>query len=496
MHIVAVLSCVLVSGFSAKAFQTDTSSFAALDGMLDGYLQAMRPLTVQEQQEECDFLISSCSDSLVRQHVALKLYGSYMTSDIMGVEAVAIHIADRWFLTGEVRMKNDIDLMNARIYAEFNRQSLVGMKAPPLDLYRIDGTAESLFGNTGERCSVLYFFDTGCPECLAQSILMRRMLEDEDVRADVYAVYVGTDSLKWRQYVSERLNIKKEGISVHNLWDPECSSTFQRKYGVLQTPGIFLIDRSNVIIGRGLDAVSLMQMLKNEMAVEDYRYGGEESDAVFAEYFMALGPDFKSSDVDSLASHIQEKTGADMIAFKHLTGDLMYWLSCQRDGRYREGCLRLIDGSILSRPDIWNMPEDTLEVVDYAMMMRDLLSRARPGTTIAGVEVRARMRRHGTDCGRQRKWHLDRLPEGTCVIFYSPSCQLCRESLERAGAMSRADRKMRFLLVNIDEAGPDVNLQDIFDLSMLPYITILGRGGRVLARYVDFLSASFGDAGK
>ena len=154
-------TCSMLAG----AQQTpDSASFAALGAKLDSYMEAMAPLSVQEQEKECSFLIESCTDSLVRQYVALKLYSSYISSDVMGVEAVAIDIADNWFFNGKIRMKNDIDLMNARIYAEFNRRSLVGKQAEELTLYTAEGDSLSLFGGEGprRRYSVLYFYDTGC----------------------------------------------------------------------------------------------------------------------------------------------------------------------------------------------------------------------------------------------------------------------------------------------------------------------------------------------
>jgi hypothetical protein len=44
----------------------------------------------------------------------------------MGAEAVAIHVLDKWFIDGPVRMYDDVDLLHARIFADFNRQSLIG----------------------------------------------------------------------------------------------------------------------------------------------------------------------------------------------------------------------------------------------------------------------------------------------------------------------------------------------------------------------------------
>ena len=107
---------------ASSAQQLDSAKRVLLDEKLAEYTAAIEREGVQVQKEECDFLIGSSTDSLVRQYVALRLYDHYMSSKVMGAEAVAIHIFDTWFLPGKVSMGDDIDLMTARVYADFNRQ--------------------------------------------------------------------------------------------------------------------------------------------------------------------------------------------------------------------------------------------------------------------------------------------------------------------------------------------------------------------------------------
>ena len=71
----------------------DSARTARLDGLMAQYftLRAGEPAAVQGA--EMDGLISSCRDSLLRQYVALRIYGHYIGSKVMGDEAVAIGIA-------------------------------------------------------------------------------------------------------------------------------------------------------------------------------------------------------------------------------------------------------------------------------------------------------------------------------------------------------------------------------------------------------------------
>ena len=168
---VLVTAAVLGIRFPAYA-QLDTSVTNSLGKKLDQYMALLEMEPVRVKCEEADFLIESCSDSLVRQFTcsdslvrqftAIRLYSHFMESRLMGDEAVSIHIFDKWFAPGTVRMQSELEFMNARIFAEFNRQSLIGMKAPELTLEDMDGNWHSLFedGIFSDRLSVLFFYDS------------------------------------------------------------------------------------------------------------------------------------------------------------------------------------------------------------------------------------------------------------------------------------------------------------------------------------------------
>jgi hypothetical protein len=257
LHILASLA--ILAAAPKAAAQPDQARLAALDSMVVRYVGAIRSADMDTKASEADFMIGSCTDSLVRQRVALKLYSLYVDSPLMGEEAVAIHIYDTWFATGRVAMASELDLMNARIFADFNRSTLLGMDAPPLLLRRPDGSCESL-PLPGHSC-ILYFYDTGCSSCTAQTILLPYVLEKVDFKTDLYAIYTGTDEKLWTSYTSEHFKIDNPLVTVHHLWDPEIESDYQRLYGVLSTPRMYLVEPQGTLIGRRLDVESLGRLM-------------------------------------------------------------------------------------------------------------------------------------------------------------------------------------------------------------------------------------------
>ena len=98
--IVLLLAFAAFTGVSGMGDLPDSLNMAKLDKMLDNYVEAISRESLETKMGECDFLINSVSDSLTTQHIALKLYDYYKDSQLMGDEAVAIHIYDTWFKPG------------------------------------------------------------------------------------------------------------------------------------------------------------------------------------------------------------------------------------------------------------------------------------------------------------------------------------------------------------------------------------------------------------
>ena len=465
----------------------------ALSAKLMEYFEAMKYESVQVQMGECDFLIESTSDSLLRSHVARTIYDHYSKSPVMGAEAVAIHIYDQWYKPGLVKMGSDMELLGAQIFAEFNRLSQIGCKAPELTMEASDGSLVQLFQDSDKQNGfrVLYFYDTDCSNCKIQSILLSNLLATESFPVEFYAIYTGDDRESWMKYISERFDIPETSAQVKHLWDPEIDSDFQRKYGILQTPRMFLVAPDGVITGRGLDAYALSQMLHQIFDPVNLEYGSQESAALFDGIFAGVAPSI--SDVRMLADQIALSTlpKGDTVMFRQMTGDYLYYLSTRSGEGIKEGLGYLID-TYITENKAWRSEDDSLKIVGFASIMNDLLSKAKPGTQIAdlkvpGVMVTAKWEKDYK--GSLRKLGADR----NIIIFYTEGCHVCAAEKQAARELAASDKTVAVLMVNVDEimrSNPALasKLFDKFDLSSLPYIIDVNRNGLILRRYLSLVS--------
>ena len=296
------LLTALAALLAALMLRAQDDRFDALDSKLEEYFAAMAGEPLSVQNAECDFLIESCQDSLVRQFVTLKIYDHYLKSRIMGDDGVAVHVADTWLIPGKVAMHSDMDLLNAKVFAEFNRQSVLGAEAPLLTLQA--PTGEEMTVPESGRYSVLYFYDTSCSTCRIETPRLCNFLKTTEFPLTAVAVYTGDDAAAWARYRTSSLDV----AGMIHLWDPSLDSDFQRKYGVLQTPRMFLVAPDGTIVGRGLDTPALSMLVSKFSGKEDYVYGAQESTALFDRIFAGYDDDLKPSDILDIASYIAERT--------------------------------------------------------------------------------------------------------------------------------------------------------------------------------------------
>lgn len=251
--------------------QVDSASRAKLSDMLEQYYDAMIFEDNAVKESECDYLIESCKDSLVRQFVATEILEHYMDPPLMGEEVVAIYIYEKWFMTKRVQIADSWKDFEANAFYQFNHQSMIDMKAPEITLYDQLGKEYIL---PGEGLSIVYFYDTSCAKCKLTSAWLPSVLANVSIPLVFYAVYCGADTEQWHDFACSFYK-SSENVKVLHLWDPQMDSDYQMKYGVTSTPKLFFIDDTHIIRGRRLDRNALEQILT---IYESYYYGQSEKE--------------------------------------------------------------------------------------------------------------------------------------------------------------------------------------------------------------------------
>lgn len=518
-----VVGVALCLAFTFPAWaQGDLDSLGRL---LNEYTRALDAYGASYKSAECDDIIAYCRDDSTRNFTARHLFRHYLDSPLMGDEAVAIHLYDRWFASA-IPFASEEEAFSAKVFVEANRQSLLGMPAPELRLY--DGNDREVALTDG-RLRVLYFYATDCSVCKLYSKQLEVLLSRCTRPVDLVTVYTGRERESWETYVRERLSWSAPNIRIFNLWDAEGKSEFVTRYGVLSTPRLFLIDTDGTIIGRRLDPEAL-RMLFDIMDQDDqYAYGDEHSRQLFEGLLPVDDLTVPAiTETMNLIQRISQDKGNPAV-YRHMTGDLLYYLNSHEDEHSIEVCDWFIDEYILSDKIKWRGENDSLSVLHLAKFLRGLHGKAALGTRIPAV--RAYVEELAPDApamkiGLKGKYRLDALKKrcrfkkrDMLLLFYDPSCNDCQEQLAKARELasgkqavsaSRTDSLAStpgqsastltspaaasseppvVILINVEDNLTWLNekerqaLLDAFDLSSLPYLLRLAPDGTITRRY-------------
>ncbi len=260
------LSFVLTLGFSGRlCAQVDSLSLAKLSAMLDNYYEAMVFEDVPVKEGECDFLIDSCKDSLVRREVAYSILKHYMDPPLMGEEAVAIYIYEKWFASGKVTIPDSWDAFQAELFYRTNRACQLDMPSPVL---RAANDKDVMQDVPGSGPAVIYFYDIHCSKCRLLTSVLTGELSKVKFPLTLYAFYAGDDYEGWLAY-RDKFKIDNPNITLEHIWDPDMSSDYVTNYGVTTTPKLYFIDENRIIRGRRLEGDSLGKILS---IYESYYY--------------------------------------------------------------------------------------------------------------------------------------------------------------------------------------------------------------------------------
>lgn len=394
---------------------------------LSEYLRELDSFDLSTKLEEADFIIDSANERGMGLEVAMRVYEHFRNSLLMGDENVAVHVADRWILPlcSDCCSLADSTLAQIRNYADFNRESLLGMKAPLLPEAGLDGFVAG-------KLNLIFFYDLDCAKCRLE-IPQLEALMAKHKELSLNAFYTGTDMSAWAAFRKERF------IGARHFCDPDNASDYIRKYSVTATPRMFLIDSEGILAGRMLDCESLEELLK-------------------------------------------QRKNAEKKAVSQLFNELV----TMRGNEAKEALEYVIDNYILCDGSPFDTAEDSLMVIGFAQIQKDLLSRARPGSRMPGTRVKGSL-----NGGRERTFRLDRISRGrgkVVIVFHTEGCAECTAQLEAAKSL-----KQNIFTINMDRIekhSPKTfrRLMDSFDLSVLPFLIECDENGLITRRYVDLIN--------
>jgi len=183
---------------------------------------------------------------------------NYETSKYMGMDAVFVHMVEKYYVSGEAYWLKDEQLNKIISRAYSMAPNLIGQQAPPLEVKDSALKPISLY-TTKAKYTVLVFWDPTCGHCKIEVPKLDSAFNASWKNKGVAMIGFKTEGTKdeWQSFIKEH---KMKGW-IH-AWDPDAQSNYRRLYDVYSTPIVYLLDEKKKILAKRLGVEQLSDFLE------------------------------------------------------------------------------------------------------------------------------------------------------------------------------------------------------------------------------------------
>lgn len=215
------------------------------------------PDSVNEAADE--MLAKANVNKEVFKYVLWWLTYHYETSPYMGMDAVFVHLVEKYYMTGQAYWLTKDQLQKIIDRASQIAPNLIGNRAPDLALKTQDLKPVSLWG-VKAKYTILVFWDPTCGHCQIVVPELDSAYEHHWKKEGVQmmGVLAGGTQDQWLQFIKE--HHMEDWV---NAWDPGHSTDYRRLYDVYMTPVVYLLDEHKKILAKQLDVKQLNDFLNH-----------------------------------------------------------------------------------------------------------------------------------------------------------------------------------------------------------------------------------------
>ena len=225
---------------------------------LQYYLKNLTLQIPDSINKEADMIIAKAkaNDEIFKYTVNYITY-TYETSNIMGMDAVFVHMARNYYTPDQAFWVDSTQLYKITDKAKTLEPLLLGKKAQNLVMKDMNGKYRSLH-DVNAKYTILYFWDPDCSHCKkATPKLAEYYQKVKSNGVEVYAVCTEVETDKWKKFI-EDYNLN--WINVH---DPDHRINYRKMYDIQTTPVVYLLDDEKKIIAKRIGVEQLEEILDN-----------------------------------------------------------------------------------------------------------------------------------------------------------------------------------------------------------------------------------------
>ena len=187
--------------------------------------------------------------------IALK----YQKPTIMGLEAVYVHMVDKYFTHELAFWSDEHEINGLRRQVDEMKPSLLGQVGQDVRAKDVNGQYKSLY-DLKSPVLLVFIYSTTCEHCQKEAPELSKLYREWHPKGvDFYGICADADLDAWKAFV------KQHGMQFTNVIDPNYESQYYKKYHIDITPEMYVLDKNRIIVGKNLKAEQLPKIFEKHL---------------------------------------------------------------------------------------------------------------------------------------------------------------------------------------------------------------------------------------
>lgn len=216
------------------------------------YLDKLTPQIPDSVSVSVDYIAQRAKvNNIMFEYLVKWMTYTYESSKIMGMDAVFSHMVEKYYVTKQVTWVDSAQLYKIIDKGLTLKYTLIGQKAPAINMQDSTGKAVSLY-DVKSKYTLVVFWEQGCGHCKKE---IPKLLELYNTKlkakgVEVFAIESEEKVKDWKKFLIEN---KLHWI---NVWEPDDykRAVTKKYYFIESTPTMFLLDENKIIRAKKIES--------------------------------------------------------------------------------------------------------------------------------------------------------------------------------------------------------------------------------------------------
>jgi thiol-disulfide isomerase/thioredoxin len=187
------------------------------------------------------------------------------TSQIMGMDAVFVHLVNKYYKTGEAYWVNEKVLKNITDRADVLEKLLIGKPGPNMIMWDTTSNLKSLYDIKADY-TIIMFWDPDCGHCRTEIPEIKTWTDEngEKYNVKIFSVCSDTNLVKWRKFLRDYKMTEWENVNGTR----SATANYHDLYDIISTPTIYLLDKNKKILAKRLGAKQVFEFIARDHRIK------------------------------------------------------------------------------------------------------------------------------------------------------------------------------------------------------------------------------------